>query len=148
MGQFKKKPVTIEAMQWIGDWKNISSFVKCAQNQNDELLIPTLEGVMTAKIGDWIIKGVKGEFYPCKPDIFEATYEAVTTMGDGTEAPSVSLSALVRQLPSDEEIEKEARVRGLATIVDLDDDNSGTVELEEGFIQGAKWMRNQARQSA
>jgi len=44
--------------------------------------IPTLEGVMTAQENDWIIKGVQGEFYPCKPDIFEATYEAVDEEAD------------------------------------------------------------------
>ena len=47
-----------------------------------EVLIPTLEGVMTASLGDWIIKGVQGEFYPCKPDIFAATYTLVVT-GEG-----------------------------------------------------------------
>jgi hypothetical protein len=46
--------------------------------RGEDLLIPTLEGDMLAVPGDWIIRGIKGEFYPCKPDIFEATYEAVT----------------------------------------------------------------------
>ncbi|WP_204664866.1 hypothetical protein [Dyadobacter sandarakinus] len=43
--------------------------------REDKILIPTLEGVMEASLGDWIIRGVNGEFYPCKPDIFEKTYE-------------------------------------------------------------------------
>jgi len=72
---------------------------------------------------------------------------ATATTGN-VPSPLRQVETLVRQLPSDEEIEKEARVRGVATIVDLGDENSGTVELEEGFIQGAKWMRNQARQPA
>lgn len=58
--KFRKKPVVIEAYQ-----------------TNVELKIETLEGTMTANPGDWIITGVKGEQYPCKPDIFEATYEQV-----------------------------------------------------------------------
>lgn len=60
MPLFRKKPVVIEAEQWLGP---------------GTLEIPTLEGVMTASEGDWIITGVKDERYPCKPDIFEATYE-------------------------------------------------------------------------
>ena len=48
--------------------------------------IPTLEGTMRAEIGDWIIRGVKGEFYPCKPDIFEATYEPADAMLAAREA--------------------------------------------------------------
>lgn len=87
---YRKKPVVIEAIQWTGD--NIIDVVQFVQpeklnNKDPESLkeyfrnrgyeINTLEGVMTADIGDYIIKGIKGEFYPCKPDIFEATYEIV-----------------------------------------------------------------------
>ena len=76
---FKKKPVIIEAVQFTGD--NVD-FIKEFTNYNSsicnsELNIHTLEGNMIASVGDWIIKGVKGEFYPCKPDIFESTYEEV-----------------------------------------------------------------------
>lgn len=77
--KFRKKPVIIEALQFTGD--NVD-FVKEFTNYNasvcnGELNIHTLEGNMVARVGDWIIKGVKGEFYPCKPDIFENTYEEV-----------------------------------------------------------------------
>lgn len=83
--KFRKKPVVIEAMQfkggWSGDGTVICDWVGANANWTStstggELKIHTLEGTMTATEGDWIIKGVKGEFYPCKPDIFEATYEA------------------------------------------------------------------------
>ena len=84
---FRKKPVVIEAVLWDGkeetylgiqNWMGAkASDVGCILQ--NELRIWTLEGVMVANIGDWIIKGVKGEFYPCKPDIFQATYE---TLGD------------------------------------------------------------------
>lgn len=62
MPKFRKKPVVIEAEQWWG---------------HSPAAIETLEGTMYASPGDWIITGIKGERYPCKPDIFEATYEAV-----------------------------------------------------------------------
>ena len=88
MAKFRKKPIVIEAIQYIGDNKNeIDQFVggqlgEYSENNSDKILdtyliIPTLEGNMKADCGDYIIKGVNGEFYPCKPDIFEKTYEKV-----------------------------------------------------------------------
>ena len=82
--KFRKKPVVVDAvrfetnnvggnehmdaiLEWIGD--------SAAWHDSTDIFIPTLEGVMRASVGDWIIKGVNGEFYPCKPDIFEKTYE-------------------------------------------------------------------------
>ena len=88
--RFRKKPVVIEAVQVpdIGaathnDFFETLRAMGANQNpsgavlmpMNDHILIQTLEGTMRADVGDWIIRGVKGEFYPCKPDIFEATYE-------------------------------------------------------------------------
>ena len=80
--KFRKKPVVIDAVQWTGENADeVGTFFG-----NDDLHfglrgqtwnILTLEGSMAAQVGDWIICGVKGEFYPCKPDIFEATYEPV-----------------------------------------------------------------------
>ena len=82
--KFRKLPVVIEAIQFVGTFENINQLQafltpgKWSYNGIDAvIIIDTLEGLMTASVGDWIIKGVKGEFYPCKPDIFEATYEAV-----------------------------------------------------------------------
>jgi hypothetical protein len=86
MPKFRKKPVVIEAVQWDGqDYATIAQFVGAASQvvrnelspTDTTLLITTLEGDMIAREGDWIIRGIKGEFYPCKPDIFAATYEAV-----------------------------------------------------------------------
>lgn len=77
--KFRKKPVVIDAMQFDGTFGSVETLRidSCSQELgSDTLQIETLEGVMTANKGDWIIRGVKGEFYPCKPDIFEATYEA------------------------------------------------------------------------
>jgi hypothetical protein len=89
MPMFRKKPVVIEAMpfdgteasaseivEWIGPQAHPPSFHPAYPGEHRALLmIHTLEGTMTASPGDWVIKGVSGEFYPCKPDIFEATYE-------------------------------------------------------------------------
>ena len=91
MKKFRKRPVVIEAVQWNGKnlhevieftglhpsankwtWEEFEEVVK-----TQGLKIFALEGKMNADINDWIIKGVKGEFYPCKPDIFESTYEEV-----------------------------------------------------------------------
>lgn len=77
--KYRKKPVVIEAVQYTGDnIKDVEDFIN-----NDDILdydstgvyIHTLEGTMLANKGDYIIKGVDGEFYPCKPEIFEKTYE-------------------------------------------------------------------------
>lgn len=98
MSKFRKKPVVIEAMRWTGyNYTESEVFMNepLAQGRyeiasgkegngwsdgaysNSVKIITTLEGVMRCLPGDWIIRGIKGEFYPCKPDIFEATYEAV-----------------------------------------------------------------------
>jgi len=88
---FRKKPVVIEAMEYKGDgnsfdieaWsdgKIIASPVlepSITNTTGNYLQIQTLEGCMIAEPGDWIIKGINGEFSPCKPDIFEMTYEKV-----------------------------------------------------------------------
>lgn len=82
MPKFRKKPVVIEAIQNTASLQaaDLHTFVRSFDGVSVEgrsVFIETLEGTMRADEGDWIIKGVKGEFYPCKPDIFEATYEPV-----------------------------------------------------------------------
>ena len=85
--KYRKKPVVIEAVQWDGTDESLRKILKLrtvhpvAQSWclrvGERLQLPTLEGDMWASKGDWVICGVKGEIYPCKPDIFEATYEKV-----------------------------------------------------------------------
>ena len=98
--RYRKKPVIVEALQWNGnnvidiynflEDKNVETqyevnsegknfYIDFSRGQcvTGDLMIKTLEGTMKADIGDYIIKGVNGEFYPCKPDIFEKTYEEV-----------------------------------------------------------------------
>lgn len=83
MKKYRKKPVIVEAVQWKGD-----NFDECMRFMNrfyyeeqhissGKIIIHTLEGNMIASKGDYIIKGVNGEFYPCKPDIFKKTYEEI-----------------------------------------------------------------------
>jgi hypothetical protein len=81
--KYRKKPVVIEAVRWDGSEDSQAKIVTWAQphvsgwfDNAYYLEIRTLEGTMRANVGDWIIKGVQGEFYPCKPDIFAETYEA------------------------------------------------------------------------
>lgn len=80
MSQYRKKPVVIDAIQYDGTFP--LDFLKGEEEvyfdaDLGKLAIRTLEGTMHADVGDWIIRGVKGEVYPCKPDIFDATYEPV-----------------------------------------------------------------------
>ena len=87
MAKYRKKPVVIEAMQLRWDnWGEMCEFAHVGKLEDGRprgvqdgeeigLDIPTLEGLMHANQNDWIIRGIKGELYPCKPDIFEETYE-------------------------------------------------------------------------
>lgn len=78
--QYRKKPVVIEALLWDGttSLKTVRDFVGNAyQEAGNDIFIDTLEGKMHVSAGDYIIKGVKGEFYPIKADIFAETYEEV-----------------------------------------------------------------------
>ena len=86
MSKFRKKPVVIEAFQFrdtshknmaMPQWFLDAVEAKQAFDLSDHLIIKTLVGDHRANIGDWIIRGVKGEIYPCKPDIFDETYELV-----------------------------------------------------------------------
>lgn len=100
MPTFRKKPVVIEAVQWSPNmavlecppWLHILMGAGCKPGEAPAVMgddgclhIKTLEGVMVANPGDWIIRGVKGELYPCKPDIFAATYEPVESEADDAE---------------------------------------------------------------
>jgi len=88
LARFRKKPVVIEAIQWTGNnGMELLDFATdgpiplwgddfTVDSEKGQVQILTLEGTHVASLGDWIIRGLKGELYPCKPDIFEMTYEA------------------------------------------------------------------------
>lgn len=80
MAKYRKKPVVIEAFQWNGGYPLPEPLEGNWDNNPmtpSKVSIKTWEGYLNVTKGDWIIKGVQGEFYPCKPDIFQATYEKV-----------------------------------------------------------------------
>ena len=81
MTKYRKKPVVIEAFKWgtdkVPEWWIEKSKDFMVLTATGSVMIPTLEGTHEAKVGDYIIQGVQGEIYPCKPDIFEKTYDAV-----------------------------------------------------------------------
>lgn len=106
MPKFRKKPVIVDAIQWkplemmindvlifmgIDSGRMKGQGVLSVSKHKGQLIIKTLEGDMTVSDGDWIIKGVEGEFYPCKPDIFAKTYELV----DDFIGPSISSTRLM-----------------------------------------------------
>ena len=87
INKYRKKSVIVEAVIWTGN--NIDEVKELAKNatenlifDNNDLFIETLEGNMKVSVGDYIIKGVEGEFYPCKPNIFKKTYETVSMVSD------------------------------------------------------------------
>lgn len=86
MAKYRTKPCEIEAVQWNGD--NLDEIIQFADKKNlmvkfkqnakaPELKIKTLEGNMEASVNDYIIRGLRGEYYPCKPDVFEKKYELI-----------------------------------------------------------------------
>ena len=79
--KYRKEPIIIEAIQYLGTSKSFGETNDFTNDgvyvNNDNIFIKTLEGNMVISVNDYVIKGIQGEFYPCKPDIFEATYEAV-----------------------------------------------------------------------
>ena len=87
MKKFRKKPVVIEAVQitdatFDDPHPNPNHLIGPVYDPvNRTVIVATLEGTMIANVGDWIIRGIKGELYPCKPDIFEATYEEIPDAG-------------------------------------------------------------------
>jgi len=82
---FMKNPLVISAVQWTGNYDEIAEFIGYAPaivpfingTSPQELMIKTLEGDHIASMADWVIKGIKGEFYPCKPDVFSDSYTEV-----------------------------------------------------------------------
>ena len=146
--RFRKKPIEVEAVHYLGDgnmdggvppwlWHALSEGKAEATNGADPFVIHTLEGDHIASPGDWIIRGVKGELYPCKPDIFELTYEAVE---DATPKPPR------RALAPNEEAEV-ARLRKVATAAEaihkyLAFDPVGCCGVPHGFWRDVNALRD------
>lgn len=101
--KYRKKPVVVDAVRWMGDIASLGEIeelkgVPFSKDEvvdimkSDEIRICTPEGEMTASLGDYIIRGVRGEIYPCKPDIFEETYE----MAEGDMFPSYTVKGVLK----------------------------------------------------
>lgn len=126
MPNFRKKPVVIEAIQYDGtensvveilQLKETNSSAKSIRVDAGNLLIHTLEGVMRADKDDWIIKGVNGELYPCKPDIFEKTYEPYNSTSSIIDIkklniPNVCFSLIDSDDERNNEYSKQRLIRG------------------------------------
>lgn len=110
INKYRKKPVIVEAVKWTGlNLEEIKNFVdeSLLYNIYDgawevgeapvivDMQIRTLEGNMSVSVGDYIIKGVQGEFYPCKPDIFKETYETVSMVSDNDKT-TISMSEYIK----------------------------------------------------
>jgi len=125
MTKFRKIPVTIDAIQWTGE--NLRDVINFTDGQpdtrthhagmmwdqyadlvaRDGLKIFTLEGEMNASVGDWIIRGIKGEYYPCKPDIFSATYVPADFQ---PEAPPLSAALEVPEVAALVDVARASRI--------------------------------------
>ena len=132
---YKKKPVVIEAIQWSGE-NNINAIIEwlgdnlISEESNVGTVgrwIKTLEGNMMISYGDYIIKGVNGEFYPCKPDIFEKTYEKVAE----------SSKEIADTVVTDEEIDNFYPIKSEYTALTMQ-----FTDRNKARREGAKWMRD------
>ena len=146
--EWRKKPVVVTAIKWTGENREeLRDFVGAALTYNpyrSEPMIHTLEGIMKAGIGDWIIKGVKGEFYPCKPEIFDATYESAHLATATEQAPkSVASSA---HFPRITKHDLEVVVEAMDKLREaLRADDRELVEKLEGLA--AKWDKENSLRS-
>jgi hypothetical protein len=84
-GRYRKRPVEVDAIRYDGNPESVFAWGRSLDVDEDAMyyfdgkfIIPTLEGAMRVDPGDWVIRGIAGEFYPCKPEIFAATYEAAS----------------------------------------------------------------------
>ena len=133
MPKFRKKPVEVEAMRWDGSEGSQSRIVTWSEGKVSgwfddayHLAVDTLEGTMRAGVGDWIIQGVAGEFYPCKPDIFEQTYqvaeEDAARLKTGTELIAAERSRQIEigyDADHDERHNVDALVRGAGAFLGM-----------------------------
>ena len=133
MDKYRKKPIVIRAIKWDDNFSELMykfPDLKCAQKRDDTLILETLEGTMTADMGDYIIKGIKGEFYPCKSDIFELTYEKVEDIPESIKIKMLSDAGYCRIPLQESYLKLVYLVKGIASYhgnASLDNDVLGWV---------------------
>ena len=101
-GAYRERPVIIQAINWTGEnYEAVRQFLGTYPEQDfyGDPVIGTPEGRMTASRGDWIVRGIKGEFYPCKPGIFEATYDEHTPTCPSCEGSGWLIDSDERPIP-------------------------------------------------
>lgn len=131
--RFRKKPVVIDAAQFTGErpWPD-GVHASTNPRERGEPICHTLEGPLRVSVGDWIIKGIKGEFYPCKPDIFAMTYEPVAPSAGDQGAPDLdtdTLTAMAEMLPAPGSTEEGTRCPECPSCEAL-----MTCERDEGWV--------------
>ncbi len=145
--KFRKKPVVVEAIRWTG--RNADEVLRfmCPDIPEDAMAfsetVKTLEGEMHVSKGDWVIKGIKGEFYPCKPDIFEATYEPVIAAAAPDERQEL-------RIKREAEFTKDAINSGIDRLRELTGEDFHGYRSEILGVLAAMWDHKQidsARQS-
>lgn len=156
MAQYRKKPVTIEAVQFDGlNLTEIKDFVgdNCDVEIYDNWVTPpvarivihTLEGDMEVSKGDYVIKGVKGEFYPCKPDIFEQTYESVGPDKSLEEAAAKYAEPYISTVTDNVKWAFKAGAEWRASQMPMPED---TVLFQKGVAEGRRLEREDMRKDA
>ena len=159
--KFRKKPITIEAIQWTGDnIEEIGEFLAGVHwaTAGRNPVIPTREGDMTVSPNDWIIKGVAGEFYPCKPDIFEATYDPEAPVSEGHAENIAKITRIVNERLRPDNLHVDV-ITGTPNTYDIEITNKATgprwsfwLRMKGGMIrecdgEGGSWDAAHARQS-
>ena len=117
MSEYRKKPVTIEAIEWTGDPREVHEFLDEDERLDvrllgDKLLVDTLEGEMTGGLGDYLVRGVEGELYPVKASIFHKTYEVVELRRGEADRAGVNALSCADERVGDVPGERWYRVRG------------------------------------
>jgi ribosomal protein L32 len=152
--EYRKKPVVIEAVELKFSTDSQDEIIQWSNNTIQKgldggLRIPTLEGIMVANTGDYIIRGVKGEYYPCKPDIFEMTYELASTApqqeicincDEEKETHEICMDCIGKMIKENQQEISDEEIFNVAF-------DKYVIQYEiEAFMQGAKWYREQLKQ--
>jgi hypothetical protein len=143
MKRFVKKPIPIEALQWTGE--NTNEILEFAQGQAEVkgtgLFISTLEGAMRVSKNDYVIKGAKGEFYPCKPDVFDMTYVPESDMGtlsDGYHTFNELYE--FRKIYNAALFNEWAKMNGPIAVIDLSSESD--INVKGKFLVHKSWKHN------
>jgi ribosomal protein L32 len=158
--KYRKKPVVIEAVELKFSTDSQDEIIQWSNNTIQKgldggLRIPTLEGIMVANTGDYIIRGVKGEFYPCKPDIFEMTYELASTLpqqeiciscDEQKETHKICMDCIGKMIKENQqEISDEEIMKGAKEWYNKEGAYSASAIALKTWVFAIKWYREQLK---